>query len=432
MRDPIEEFMTYNRPFAQRNPELLRLQGGRVWPTAAFAASSAALSTCTRATSWIGTRFRCRCSPTTVPNSTSSATSTARTMALTRPAMASSTTTSTTSTRRHTAASTSTSAGWRRAFSWRRKNGNDPLPQAVMPPVGRARPPTPRRSSCCSKRAATSTTISTKTILGAYVPVSALVAASAAAAKRNLFITRLTEWKGQSTPPSFPFDTLFQFSGHAEGDQVVRLLTDYRKRLKVPVDVKNYFNVEDICGRISGIGSMGRYRYVASPAARARLADAQRADRVRARPRPSAYDLYRNRDTDADALVRRAEPRHRHATAVPGNVVSLFLGYAHGRQAVVSRCARLVRAMSRRCTQPQDAGPAAKRRAGTGRDPGPYPRPGRSARHRPDEPLGGVRRSERVLSTGAGLLAAWATGNCRCGRRLRAFHRSAHGSRECE
>ena len=30
MRDPVAEFMTYNRPFVRRNPELLRLKVARM------------------------------------------------------------------------------------------------------------------------------------------------------------------------------------------------------------------------------------------------------------------------------------------------------------------------------------------------------------------------------------------------------------------
>jgi uncharacterized protein (DUF2252 family) len=64
--------------------------------------------------------------------------------------------------------------------------------------------------------------------------------------------------------------------------------------------------VQDVCGRVSGIGSMGRFRYVVmvngkgSKEARNVLLEFKES-------RPSAYDGYRNRETDAAALLHRAE-----------------------------------------------------------------------------------------------------------------------------
>ncbi len=133
-------------------------------------------------------------------------------------------------------------------------------------------------------------------------PVDELVHAGAAA-KRPAFIGRLTERVGKGrrllrSPRYFnlPDD---------ERARAERLLADYLRR-RPPTTVKGYYNVEDVCGRVSGIGSMGRMRYVllisgkGSEDARNVLLEFKEA-------RPSAYDLYRQRDADAAALAARAE-----------------------------------------------------------------------------------------------------------------------------
>ncbi len=90
-----------------------------------------------------------------------------------------------------------------------------------------------------------------------------------------------------------------------ERAQALRLLEDYRRRLAEPSS-GDYFEVQDVCGRVSGIGSMGRFRYAVllngkgSRDARNVLLEFKEA-------RPSAYDLYRGRDTGTAALAARAE-----------------------------------------------------------------------------------------------------------------------------
>src|SRR5262249_57806433 len=90
-----------------------------------------------------------------------------------------------------------------------------------------------------------------------------------------------------------------------ERQQALRLLADYRRRLAEPPP-DDFFEPEDVCGRVSGIGSMGRLRYVVlvagkgSREARNRLIEFKEA-------RPSAYDLHRGREGDAAALLGRAE-----------------------------------------------------------------------------------------------------------------------------
>jgi uncharacterized protein (DUF2252 family) len=155
-------------------------------------------------------------------------------------------------------------------------------------------------------------------------PVDDLVRVGAAA-RRPAFIGRLTEKHdgGRRIVRSTHFFNLSE----ADRAQAVRLLEDYRRRLADPrKDVKDYFKVEDVCGRVSGIGSMGRLRYLlllngkGSAEARNVLLEFKEA-------RPSAYDLYRGRDADAAALAGRAE-RVIAVQRASQAVSSLRLGFA--------------------------------------------------------------------------------------------------------
>ena len=125
----------------------------------------------------------------------------------------------------------------------------------------------------------------------------------AAATKRKAFIEGLTEVvQGKRRLVR----TVRYFNlPDSERDQALRLLEDYRQRMPKPA-AEDFYKVEDVCGRVSGIGSMGRLRYVVmvngkgSKEARNVLLEFKEA-------RPSAYDLYRQRQTDDEALVHRAE-----------------------------------------------------------------------------------------------------------------------------
>ena len=126
---------------------------------------------------------------------------------------------------------------------------------------------------------------------------------TAAASKRPPFIEKLTKYdKGRRSLVRSPH--YFNLPDD-ERQQALRLLEDYRKRMPPP-PLPNFYEPEDVCGRVSGIGSMGRLRYVVlvtgkgSKDARNRLLEFKEA-------RPSAYDLYRGRDSDAAALLGRAE-----------------------------------------------------------------------------------------------------------------------------
>src|SRR6266480_3701407 len=73
-----------------------------------------------------------------------------------------------------------------------------------------------------------------------------------------------------------------------------------------PPTVADFYEVEDVCGRVSGIGSMGRFRYVVLVAGKGKQ-DGRNVLLEFKEARPSAYDLYRQRDNDAAGLAGRAE-----------------------------------------------------------------------------------------------------------------------------
>jgi uncharacterized protein (DUF2252 family) len=124
-------------------------------------------------------------------------------------------------------------------------------------------------------------------------------------AKRAAFINRLTEMK--TGKRRIVRSAKYYNLSSAETDQALRLLADYRGRQTALEQKDNdFFEVEDVCGRVSGIGSMGRLRYVVllggkgSAAARNAMLEFKEA-------RPSAYDLHRDRERDEAAPIRRAE-----------------------------------------------------------------------------------------------------------------------------
>jgi uncharacterized protein (DUF2252 family) len=125
-----------------------------------------------------------------------------------------------------------------------------------------------------------------------------------AAVKRPAFINNITEWDGRRRQLIRTAD-YFNLPAH-ESEQAVRLLADYRQRFQKEEPRDGFFNVEDVCGRVSGIGSMGRLRYVVLLAGKG-SADARNVLLEFKEALPSAYDVDRGHATSADALLRRAE-----------------------------------------------------------------------------------------------------------------------------
>ena len=127
-----------------------------------------------------------------------------------------------------------------------------------------------------------------------------------AAVKRPQFITKLAVVKDGNR--QLLRSVHFFNVDDAARAQALRLLADYRTR--VPPDVsaghKDYYNVLDVCGRIAGIGSMGRLRYVLLLEGKGSGEDRNVLLEFK-ESRPSAYDVYRNRETGPEALAGRAE-----------------------------------------------------------------------------------------------------------------------------
>jgi uncharacterized protein (DUF2252 family) len=126
---------------------------------------------------------------------------------------------------------------------------------------------------------------------------------AACAAKRSDFINSLTEYEhGQRR---------LRRSAHYfnlpdnQRAQALRLLADYFRRMPKPPQ-PDFYEVQDACGRVSGIGSMGRLRYAVLVSGKGNK-EARNVLLEFKEARPSAYDLYRQRETDAPALVNRAE-----------------------------------------------------------------------------------------------------------------------------
>jgi uncharacterized protein (DUF2252 family) len=160
-------------------------------------------------------------------------------------------------------------------------------------------------------------------ILSGSPAIDALVTASAAV-KRPAFINRLTEIK--SGHRRLLRSARYFNLADSERDQALRLLEDYRRRHADLPEKGDFFSVEDVCGRVSGIGSMGRLRYVILFAGKG-SADARNVLLEFKEARPSAYDLYRDRDIDDAALVRRAE-RVVTVQRLSQAAANRFLGFA--------------------------------------------------------------------------------------------------------
>jgi uncharacterized protein (DUF2252 family) len=132
-------------------------------------------------------------------------------------------------------------------------------------------------------------------------PVDRLVEAGAATG-RTAFISRITE--NEHGRRRLRRSSQFFNLPDDERACAARLLTDYvRRQGKDPDD--GYYALEDACGRVAGIGSMGRFRYAVLLAGKG-SADGRNVVLEFKEARPSAYDLDRNRDADAALLVRRA------------------------------------------------------------------------------------------------------------------------------
>jgi uncharacterized protein (DUF2252 family) len=124
-----------------------------------------------------------------------------------------------------------------------------------------------------------------------------------AAARRPAFIDRLTEYRDghRRLRRSVHYFNL----PDDERARAERLLADYVTKQGAAKELRDYYAIEDVCGRVAGIGSMGRFRYAVLVAGKG-SAEARNVLLEFKESRPSAYDLYRGRDTDPAALLARA------------------------------------------------------------------------------------------------------------------------------
>jgi uncharacterized protein (DUF2252 family) len=153
--------------------------------------------------------------------------------------------------------------------------------------------------------------------------VDELIAASAAKSRTDFILKKMTE---PSDGGRLIRRTANYFNlPEGEKQQALRLLADYVTRMPAPSQ-PDYYTPLDVCGRIAGIGSMGRSRFVVlvhgkgNKEGRNVLLEFKQA-------MPSAYDLYRKRQADAEALKARAErvvAVQRQSQAACGN----HLGFA--------------------------------------------------------------------------------------------------------
>lgn len=150
-------------------------------------------------------------------------------------------------------------------------------------------------------------------------PIDALLKASVAA-KRPAFIDKVTEMQGKRRllRRSAKYYTL----SDAERDQALRLVADFRQRLDA-TDKDGFWAVEDVAGRVSGIGSMGRLRYVALLAGKG-SAQARNVLLEIKESLPSAYDISRGREADEAGRAERVVWVQRQSQAASPRL----LGYA--------------------------------------------------------------------------------------------------------
>jgi uncharacterized protein (DUF2252 family) len=132
--------------------------------------------------------------------------------------------------------------------------------------------------------------------------VDDLLAASAAA-RRPAFIDRLTSYEAgrRRLVRSAQYFNL----PDEERTRAQRLLADYLVRQGLQKEADSHYALEDACGRVAGIGSMGRFRYALLCRGKSSVEGRNLILEFK-ESRPSAYDLYRQRDASPEALLARA------------------------------------------------------------------------------------------------------------------------------
>jgi uncharacterized protein (DUF2252 family) len=114
-----------------------------------------------------------------------------------------------------------------------------------------------------------------------------------ASQKRPAFIEKLTECDGKRR--RLVRGKQYYNLPDDEAAQARRLVEDYRKRPGAPSGPDGYYAVEDVAGRVAGIGSMGRFRYAVLIAGKG-TAEARNIVLEFKESLPSAYDTCRQRN----------------------------------------------------------------------------------------------------------------------------------------
>jgi uncharacterized protein (DUF2252 family) len=142
--------------------------------------------------------------------------------------------------------------------------------------------------------------------------------------KRAKFFKEITEIK-DGKKRLIRSDRYFTLSAE-ESERAHQLVTDYRRQHPELPSKEGFFDVLDVCGRVSGIGSMGRLRYVVLLEGKGSKDDRNLLLEFK-EARPSAYDTKRDRDTHLIALADRAKRviEVQRASQVASN---RFLGFA--------------------------------------------------------------------------------------------------------
>jgi len=149
---------------------------------------------------------------------------------------------------------------------------------------------------------------------------------SAALPGRAGFLAKLTQMV-DGKPRLLRSSKHFTLPG-AQAAQALRLVEDFRKRC-LPAEPAEGFTVDDVAGRVAGIGSMGRLRYVALLAGRG---EGKRVLLEIKESLPSAYDVCRGRQPDVADRADRVVSVMRRSQVAAGKYLGWALDAGHSFQ----------------------------------------------------------------------------------------------------
>jgi uncharacterized protein (DUF2252 family) len=136
------------------------------------------------------------------------------------------------------------------------------------------------------------------------VPIVKHVIREANEISRSAFIEKLTVFEGPHR--KIKRSSKFYDLRPSDREQCERLLADYRQRVSDTKRNRHFYDVEDICGRVAGNGSLGRLRYAVLVAGDGSAAAKNVILEIK-ESLPSAYDEARGREGGSQAMLHRAE-----------------------------------------------------------------------------------------------------------------------------